>query len=477
MKKFLVTLLLSALFFVACGGGSSDSEKKEVIEEKSQTVTAKDGGEIEIAGGEAKIRIPAGALDRDLDISVKLYKTNGFKNKNALASNVVEFGPSGTVFKKPVIITINAGKAVKGKTVAAAVLKSDGTWSYSKKGAYAILEGFEATGDPIMISATGDPIMLNATGDPIMQSATGDPIMMSATGDPIMLMGTGDPIMTNATGDPIMTTATGDPIMMTTGHFSSYTFIVVDEVEEEKTNNGGKEHSGEVTCKTAKEWDKVADETVNYEDDDESVYCQKTGEEIVYCLSGVFTSSGVFSKEEAEIYSIRVDGKEFKCESEDHYADCFLGMEKYCEGLDDGDEYGDDGYYCHNEGVCKKTGETAKYCASTKGDGKIYYQAGDEKFGECTSENIEECYNEFHEYCGEIISGEEENSEIEEVPEECLYYMYCNGGGFDIYRCTPEDEDIYIYVNGNPQECADPEPEKERCDYELEMFSESCSYE
>ena len=125
MKKLWVTLLVSALFLaVSCGG-----ESKKIVEEKSQTVKAEEGGEIEVAGGEAKIKIPAGALDKDTEISVKLYKTDGFNNKKALASNVVEFGPSGTKFKKPVVITINAEKAVKGKTVAAAVMKSDGTWS------------------------------------------------------------------------------------------------------------------------------------------------------------------------------------------------------------------------------------------------------------------------------------------------------------------------------------------------------------
>lgn len=470
MKKLLVLTIFAALFFaVSCGGDKKES--KTVVEEKSQTITASEGGEVTVAGGEAKIKIPAGALAKDTEISVTLYKTDGFNNKKALASNVVEFGPAGTKFNKPVIITINAGKTVKGKTVAAAVMKSDGSWSYSKKGAYAVLSGFDESGDPVMTTAAGDPIMIS-NGN--LTTAAGDPIMNAAAGDPIMLASAGDPIMTNAAGDPIMNAAAGDPIMMTTGHFSDYTFIVVDEVEEENSNNNnnGGGSSGKVTCKTAKEWDKV-DGVVDddYEEDDESIYCKKTGEEIVYCISGAFTG------ETSKIYSIKVDGKEFKCNSE-NYEDCVFEAQQYCGALDG--EY-EDGYYCEDQGICEKTGEMSKFCASTKGDGKNYYQAGDTKF-ECTNENIESCYMDFYEYCGETVNEEEENPEEpvdpyeEEVPEECEFYMYCAGGAFNIYLCSPEGEDDYLYMNGYSQACEEPEPDKERCESELEMFTESCSY-
>lgn len=437
MKKFLVLTIFLALFFaVSCGGG----ESKKVVEEKSQTVSAEKGGEIEVAGGEAKIKIPAGALKKDTEISVKLYKTDGFKNKKALASNVVEFGPSGTVFEKPIVITINAGKAVKGKTVAAAVMKSDGSWSYSKNGAYAVFGGYDEAGDPIMTTAAGDPIMLNAAGDPIMMSAAGDPIMMSAAGDPIMLASAGDPIMTNAAGDPIMNAAAGDPIMMTTGHFSSYTFVVVDEVEEENSGNNGGGSSGKVTCKTAKEWDTLYgdSEDADYEDGDESIYCKKTGEEIVYCISGAFTG------ETSNIYSIKVDGKEFKCSGNN--SDCVFEAQQYCEALDG--EY-EDGYYCEDQDVCEKTGEMSKYCVSTTGDGKTYFQAGDTKF-ECTNENIEECYMQYHEYCDETGSEEEptdpdsglicrtETEWAEEFSNEDHHQWICETTGLEISICIPD---------------------------------------
>ena len=481
MKKFLVAVLVSALFFaVSCGSGSKE-ESKKVVEEKSTVISAEEGGEIEIAGGEAKIKIPAGALEKDTEISAKLYKTDGFKNKNSLASNVVEFGPNGLKFKKPVIITIKAGKAVKDKTVAAAVMKSDGSWSYSEKGAYAVFGGFNEAGDPIMETAAGDPIMIS-NGN--LTTAAGDPIMNAAAGDPIMLSAAGDPIMTNAAGDPIMNAAAGDPIMMTTGHFSDYTFIVVDEAKEEKekekeeeddddkdtTNPGNQQNpgdkpSGDVTCKTIKEWDTIYGdkEDADYDDkENESIYCQKTGEMLVYCLYGDFNGSY------SNIYSIKVGDKEFKCESENH-EDCFFKMEQYCEALDG--EY-EDGFYCEEEGVCEKTGETSKVCASTKGDGNFYYQVGDRKF-ECNEENMQSCYEEYYEYCGDTTSEEDEYEE--EIPEECSYYMYCENGDFDIYRCTPEDDDIYIFYSGYSQECDEPEEDMEKCDKELALFSDSCS--
>ena len=486
MKKFLVMTIFAALFFaVSCGSGSKSdndnenkegNEKKEAVDEKTQMISASEGGEIEIGGGEAKIKIPAGALEKDTEISAKLYNTNGFNNKKALASKVVEFGPSGTKFKKPVVITINAGKAVKDKTVAAAVMKSDGTWSYSEKGAYALFGGFNEAGDPIMTTAAGEPVMIS-NGN--VTTAAGDPIMNAAAGDPIMLAAAGDPIMTNAAGDPIMTAAAGDPIMMTTGHFSDYTFIVVDEVTEEKDDDDSThieqipddQPSGDVTCKTIKEWDTIYGdkEDADYDDkENESIYCQKTGEMLVYCVIGGFNGAN------SDIYSIKVDGKEFKCSGNN--SDCVFEAQQYCEALD-GDY--EDGYYCEKQGVCEKTGEMSKYCASTIDEGTGYFQAGDRKF-ECTNDDLVACYNDFYEYCGDTVSEDdpEEPADPEEegVPEECELYLYCEGGDFNIYRCTPEDEDIYIYMNGYSQPCGDPEPDKERCDFELENFAESCSY-
>ena len=248
MRRFLIPVLVFiAVFVVSCdedkktnNGGGNGSEVKPV-EEVSQDIPAEEGGKIEAETKDeaVSIEIPAGALDEDVKITMKIYDAEGYKGTEGLdvISKVVEFEPSGTVFKKPVIITMKAlkdvgssAKAAKKKVITAAVYReSKGAWSYSPIGVAVKISGRTEGGDPIMTSAAGDPIMLSAAGDPIMMSAGGDPIMLSAAGDPIMV---------TAAGDPIMNSAAGDPIMMTTGHFSSYTFLLVD-LNDEETPDGG----------------------------------------------------------------------------------------------------------------------------------------------------------------------------------------------------------------------------------------------
>lgn len=398
MKKFLVLLIAAMFLAVGCGGG----ESKKLIEEKTVLISAADGGEIEVADGATKIKIPAGALKADKEISLKLYKTNGFDNKKALASNVVEFGPSGTVFEKPVLVTINAEKSVEGKTISAAVMRNDGSWSFSKDGVAVKLEGFDEAGDPIMTTAAGDPIMTDAQGN----------IMMDAGGDPIMLASAGDPIMVTAAGDPIMNAAAGDPIMMATGHFSTFTFVVVEEMKDE--------NSGKVTCKTVKEWDKFYGEEEE-EYDDEEVLCKTNGKEVVLCIKGDPYA------EEPEPYSVKIGSKEFKCSGEGE--DCTRAAAEYCgETIDDDDwtdpeedpegehcrtvqewdeiDGGTDGNYAEDDEivVCKKTGEPILYCIEGVYDpdnSKISaIKIGEEEF-ECEEENQQECVLAMSEYCNE----------------------------------------------------------------------------
>ena len=228
MKRFFslicVFLLISAV--VSCGG--KKKEKPAYEEQVTKEISASDGGTVESKDGKTSIEIPADALDENLTITMTIYDAKGYTGTEGqkVVSKVVEFEPSGTVFKKPIIITMAADENVDGKVFSAAVYREEkGEWSYNEHGAYAVLAGRDAAGDPIMQSAAGDPIMLSAAGDPIMQS-TGEG--MAAAGDPIMLASAGDPIMSNAAGDPIMNAAAGDPIMMTTGHFTAYTFIILE---------------------------------------------------------------------------------------------------------------------------------------------------------------------------------------------------------------------------------------------------------
>ena len=248
MRRFLIPVLVFiAVFVVSCdedkktNNGGNGSEAKP-LEEVSQEIPAEEGGKIEAETKDeaVSIEIPAGALDEDVKITMKIYDAEGYKGTEGLdvISKVVEFEPSGTVFKKPVIITMKAlkdvgssAKAAKKKVITAAVYREEkGAWSYSPIGAAVKISGRSEGGDPIMTSAAGDPIMLNAGGDPIM--------MPSAGGDPIMLSAAGDPIMVTAAGDPIMNSAAGDPIMMTTGHFTSFTFLFVN-LDDEETPDGG----------------------------------------------------------------------------------------------------------------------------------------------------------------------------------------------------------------------------------------------
>ena len=243
MKRFFSLICVFLLIFavVSCGGKKKE-EKPAYEEQVTKEISAKEGGKIESKDGKTSIEIPADALDENLTITMTIYDAKGYKGTEGqeVVSKVVEFEPSGIVFKKPVIITMASTESFENKILTAAVYReTKGEWSYNEHGVYVVLAGREAAGDPVMQSAAGDPIMLSAAGDPIMQS-TGEGL--SAAGDPIMLASAGDPIMSNAAGDPIMNAAAGDPIMMTTGHFTAYTFITLEstgpvEEPDEKPEN------------------------------------------------------------------------------------------------------------------------------------------------------------------------------------------------------------------------------------------------
>ena len=235
MKRVLCLILVFVSLFAlaSCSGkkkSDPQSNDKPLFEEEvTKEISAEEGGTVANSDGSVSIEIPADALESDTTITMRIYDAKDYPGTEdeTVISKVVEFEPSGTIFKKPVNISmISTGtgetlRAPKEKVVTAAVYREEkGEWSYSHVGA-AVKIGKDATGDPIMMTAAGDPIMLNAAGDPIMQS-TG--AMLSAAGDPIMV---------SAAGDPIMNSAAGDPIMMTTGHFTAYAFFFVEFEGEE----------------------------------------------------------------------------------------------------------------------------------------------------------------------------------------------------------------------------------------------------
>ena len=281
MKRVFSLIFVFVLLFalVSCGGGKKEkpaepteeptepTEEKPDEEQSAQEISAEKGGIFTSSDESVSIDVPAGALESDTLITMKIYDAEDYAGTDGLSfvTKVVEFEPSGLVFKKPVIITMKTVRDVRGEIVTAAVYRdSKGEWSFSEHGAYAVLAGRNEAGDPIMTSAAGDPIMLNAAGDPIMTNAAGDPIMLAAAGDPIMLASAGDPIMTNAAGDPIMNAAAGDPIMMTTGHFTAYAFIALPKEEPLEEPDEKPENDEEITD----EDDDVSDIEIT-EDDDE----------------------------------------------------------------------------------------------------------------------------------------------------------------------------------------------------------------
>ena len=274
MKRIfcLVCVVLLTFALVSCGGKKKD-DVKIVVEE----ISAKTGGTISSSDNSISIEIPGDALDGDTTITMKIRENKDFPaiNGGQIISKVVEFEPSGTIFKKPVLIKMTNTKNIENKIVTAAVFnEKNDAWSYSERGYAVKIKG--DGGDPIMETDGGDPIMLvTAGGDPIMLNAGGDPIMMDAGGDPIMLSAAGDPIMVTADGNQMMNVAAGDPIMMTTGHFSVYTFLAIEPKGRQEC---GVTHTAPCTnWSNGLMWSSISADKMNWSD--AGSYCENLGEE------------------------------------------------------------------------------------------------------------------------------------------------------------------------------------------------------
>ena len=164
------------------------------------------------------------AVSLDTEIKMTLSDSSLYPKSDSIPTKVVSLEPHGTIFKKPVVITLKTEQKISFRLVSAAVWDEQADqWRYSREGAFAVY-GKSDSGDPIMTNAMGDPIMLSADGDFIYKDSSGDPIMLTSMGDPIML---------SKSEDPVKNAAMGDPIMLATGHFSTFTFILVDSSEYE----------------------------------------------------------------------------------------------------------------------------------------------------------------------------------------------------------------------------------------------------
>ena len=142
MKKILCIVSIFLLIFaVSCSSKKASDEVAKLIDEVSQDISADEGGKIEseTENDSVSIDIPAGALDENVTITMKVYDSKGYAGTDGLdvISKVVEFEPSGTVFKKPVFITMKSLENIKkddGKVITAAVYReSEGNGATAKK--------------------------------------------------------------------------------------------------------------------------------------------------------------------------------------------------------------------------------------------------------------------------------------------------------------------------------------------------------
>lgn len=422
MRRIFVVILVFVSFFtfMSCGGRKGELSKIEEVVTK--TVSAENGGTVKNSDESVSIEIPAGALESDTQITMKIYESANYPGTEdkTVISKVVEFEPSGTIFKKPVVISmVSLGgggevlKAVKKQVVTAAVYREDkGAWSYSPKGAAVKIAGHDDGGDPIMQSALGDPIMLNDDGDPIMIDAMGDPIMLSAAGDPIMV---------TALGDPIMGAALGDPIMMTTGHFTAYAFFLIDVEEEEPAGPDG---------------DDSDDSDADADSNDDSDSDEDGPADVPECGNGIV--------EEGEECDDGADNGRFFCDyGEESCELCSLsckldaGITSYCgdgsidslegETCDDG---ADNGKYAHCNEECSGP---ARYC----GDGHVDEDEGEicddgadnDTYGHCNA-----WCDGFASYCGDGVKQDNEECDLGENNGTTA----CASDGSECLLCSTE---------------------------------------
>ena len=365
MKRvFSLALIFVLLLAISCNDKTKEKEQKLTIKEQvSREISSEDGGKIESSDGNISIEIPADALDSNTEITMKIYDASDFPSADdeKIVSKIVEFEPSGTIFKKPVIISMNTNEAFENKIVAAAVLKkAEKKWSYSEHGTYAVLDKNEA-GDPIITSAAGDPIGLNAAGDPVMINTAGEEVMFSAAGDPIMLTAKGTSITSSAAGDPIMTSAAGDPIMMTTGHFTAYTFIALEP--EEPDNDEKTPDEDEITGESHQDEDNETDPVSDDDPNDQPAKECTPGESRKCDYHG---TPGTENKGpcKAAVQLCREDGSWGECTGEVLPANetgeelCSDGIDNDCNGvIDDGTDLDGDGH-----GACSDCCETNQQC-------------------------------------------------------------------------------------------------------------------
>jgi hypothetical protein len=153
MKRFLLAMLCVSLLGMGCGGDDDDDDNSNGTGAKPGTsepvmakkmITADEGGEVK--AGEAALKIPAGALGEDTEITVKTVDLDDVPTPDDLASDPYDFGPDGTTFEKPVELTLEfAGSAPKGMEATIAWLDGD---------KWVALEDSEVSGGKVVATTT-----------------------------------------------------------------------------------------------------------------------------------------------------------------------------------------------------------------------------------------------------------------------------------------------------------------------------------
>ncbi len=104
-------------------GADSDTNDNGEAAGVKETITAAEGGTVELEDGSASLAIPAGALAEDTEISIDPINKGDLVDAANLGSNGIELGPDGTQFSSPVALTLALeGEVPEGKEAVIAVL-------------------------------------------------------------------------------------------------------------------------------------------------------------------------------------------------------------------------------------------------------------------------------------------------------------------------------------------------------------------
>lgn len=126
VRWLLRVLLLGCLSFgslVACSDGAGGGPTSYVGQERSALIEAGKGGGVAL--GAVKVTVPAEALAKDTELSVKISDKKQHPDKDRIAIDVYEFGPEGTTFSKDVELKFDLKGVKVGKSQRARVAELD----------------------------------------------------------------------------------------------------------------------------------------------------------------------------------------------------------------------------------------------------------------------------------------------------------------------------------------------------------------